>query len=235
MALPKLETPKHSCKVPTTGETVYFRPFLVGEQKVLLIAQESEDNNQQIREMMRLINICFDDINADIIPTVDLEYLFLQLRIKSVGETSDVILQCSKCESDNTVTIELESAKLSESEKKISNIIKLTDTVSIELQYPSYDMIADLDLDNTKDNTQIFEIMARCILTVIDGDEVHTKDDFTSKELTTFMDSMSITMFNDVQEYFNSAPNLLINTNFECVECKSKEKIVLSGVGNFFD
>ena len=77
--------------------------------------------------------------------------------------------------------------------------------------------------------------MSECIVSVIDGDEVHTKDDFTSKDLSSFMDSMSITMFNDVQEYFNSAPNLLINTNFECVECKSKQNIVLSGVGTFFD
>ena len=235
MALPKLETPKHSCVLPTTGETVLFRPFLVGEQKVLLIAQESEDSNMMIREMMRLINICSDDVDVNLIPTVDLEYLFLQIRIKSVGETSDVILQCDKCEADNNVSIELETAELSESKKEISNIIKLTDSISLELQYPSYSMMEDMDLDSPENTEDVFKVMSECIVSVIDGDEVHTKDDFTSKDLSSFMDSMSINMFNDVQEYFNSAPTLLINTNFECVECKSKQNIVLSGVGTFFD
>ena len=92
MALPKLETPKHSCVLPSSGETVYYRPFLVGEQKVLLVAQESENANEQIGEMIRLIDICCDDMIAKDLATIDLEYLFLQLRIKSVGETADVQL-----------------------------------------------------------------------------------------------------------------------------------------------
>ena len=235
MALPKLETPKHSCVLPTTNETVYFRPFLVGEQKVLLIAQESEDANEQIREMMRLINICCDDVDVNSIPTVDLEYLFLQLRIKSVGETSDVILNCDKCETGNPVSVELENTKLTESENKISNIVKLTDIVSMELQYPSYSMMEDLDAENAEDTKSLFRVMTKCIVSVIDGDEVHTKDDFTTKELTSFLDSMSLTMFNDVQEFFNSAPKLSIDVNFECKECETKNHKELEGVGNFFD
>ena len=119
MALPKLETPKYSCVLPTIKKTVYFRPFLVGEQKTLLIAQESDNYDQQIGEMIRLINVCCDNIDAHTIPSIDLEYLFLQVRIKSVGETAEVIFQCDSCEADNTVEIKLESAELIEKENEI--------------------------------------------------------------------------------------------------------------------
>ena len=103
MALPKLETPKHSCVLPSSEETVNFRPFLVGEQKVLLVAQESDNTNEQISEMIRLIDICCDDIDAKSLATIDLEYLFLQLRIKSVGETADVQMECEHCKELNKV------------------------------------------------------------------------------------------------------------------------------------
>ena len=105
MALPVLDTPKHSCVLPSTGETVTYRPFLVGEQKVLLVAQESENTNEQISEMIRLIDICCDDIEANELATIDLEYLFLQLRIKSVGETADVQMECEHCNELNKVTV----------------------------------------------------------------------------------------------------------------------------------
>ena len=112
MALPILETPMHSCVLPSSNERIEFRPFLVGEQKLLMIAQESDDQNTQVREMIRLINACSDDVNAEKLPTVDLEYLFLQIRIKSVGETSDITMKCDECEAENNTTVDLESAKV---------------------------------------------------------------------------------------------------------------------------
>ena len=140
MALPKLETPKHSCILPSNGQTVEFRPFLVGEQKMLLIAQESEDKNDIIREMMRLIDTCTDNVDVKKLPSIDIEFMFLQLRIKSIGETSDITVKCDddNCEGDTNITIELESAKVIEPEEKVSPIIKLTPKVSMELQYPIY-------------------------------------------------------------------------------------------------
>ena len=114
MALPVLDTPKHKCVLPSTGETVNYRPFLVGEQKVLLVAQESENANEQISEMIRLIDICCDDIDAKTMATIDLEYLFLQLRIKSVGETADVQMECTKCNETNKVTVQLDQTTVVE-------------------------------------------------------------------------------------------------------------------------
>ena len=235
MGLPILETPMHSCVLPSSNERVEFRPFLVGEQKILMIAQESDDQNTQVKEMIRLINVCCDDITAEKLPTIDLEYLFLQIRIKSVGETSDISMKCSKCETENNFTVDLETAKVKR-EKEVSNIVKLTNDISIELQYANYEAMKGLDITTDDTNTvEAFKLMERCIVAVIQGEEVFTTDDFTEKELTKFMDSMSLEMFDGVQKYLGSAPVLSIVTEYKCKTCESQETVKLEGIGNFFD
>ena len=234
MALPILETPMHSCVLPTSNERIEFRPFLVGEQKLLMIAQESDDQNSQVREMIRLINACCDDITAEKLPTIDLEYLFLQIRIKSVGETSDITMKCDKCEAENDVSIDLESAKVKQ-DKKVSNIVELTNDISIELQFATYETMKGLDITQEETNTEeAFILMQRCIVAVIQGDQVFTKDDFTDKELEKFMDSMSLDMFEGVQDYLASAPTLSIEARFKCSACGNQQSSGLEGIGNFF-
>ena len=233
MPLPKLDTPNYSCVLPTLNKKVHFTPFLVGEQKILLVAQESEDSQMQIREMMRLIDLCCDDVDVKNLPTSDLEYLFLQLRIKSVGETSDILLPCEKCETDNPVSLNLEEAEVRK-KNEVDTIIKLTETISIELQYPSYGLIEDLSLDEELKSQELFSLMYDCIVSVIDGDEIHTKDDFTRKELVAFFDSMSLIMFDDVQQFFGSQPTLTLDVDFNCLDCSVHNKIEMTGVGNFF-
>ena len=124
MALPKLETPRYSCQLPSTNETVYYRPFLVGEQKILLIAQESEDNLAQVSEMLRIIDACCEKIKIDDLPSVDLEYLFLQIRIKSIGDTSDVSLECQQCKEEVKSSINLHSMELVGLDEQVDNLIK---------------------------------------------------------------------------------------------------------------
>ena len=234
MTLPILETPMHSCVLPSSNERIDFRPFLVGEQKLLMIAQESDDQNTQVREMVRLINACSDDVNAEKLPTVDLEYLFLQIRIKSVGETSDITMKCDKCETENSVTIDLEAAKIKQ-DKKVSNIVKLTDDISIELQFATYEAMKGLDITTEETNTkEAFTLMERCIVAIVQGEEVYTKDDFTEKELTKFMDSMSLDMLEGVQEYLASAPTLSLTAEFKCKTCENQQQTVIEGIGNFF-
>ena len=233
MPLPKLDTPNYSCVLPTLNKKVHFRPFLVGEQKVLLIAQESEDSELQIREMMRLIDECCNDVNVKNLPTSDLEYLFLQLRIKSVGETSEIVLPCEKCETENPVSLNLEEAEVRK-KNEVDNIIKLTDSVSIELIWPSYNMIEDLSLDEELNSQELFSLMADCIVSVIEGDEIHTRDDFTRKELITFFDSMSLIMFDDVKTIEESMAEVTLDVDFNCLDCSVHNKIEMTGVGNFF-
>ena len=234
MTLPILETPMHSCVLPSSEKRIEFRPFLVGEQKLLMIAQESDDQNTQVREMIRLINVCCDDVNAEKLPTVDLEYLFLQIRIKSVGETSDITMKCDKCEAENSVTVYLESAKVKQ-EKKVSNVVKLTDDISLELQYATYNAMRGLNISDKEASTEeAFQLMNRCIVAVIQGDEVMTRDDFTEKDLDKFINSMSVDMFEGVQDYLASAPTLSVLAEFKCVTCDNQQKTELEGIGNFF-
>ena len=234
MALPKLETPKHTCVLPSSKETVTFRPFLVGEQKVLLIAQESENSNEQISEMIRLINICCDDINANELATIDLEYLFLQLRIKSAGETADVQMECKNCQESNTVTVQLEQTTIVEPEEVIDNIVKITDSISIDLRTPSYEIVNSVDLNNTEDTEVVFDVVTKCINTIIDGDEIHTRDDFTDKELMSFLDTMSMEMFDKIQKFFVNVKKLKINGSYDCEKCQESNSYELVGIGNFF-
>ena len=234
MALPKLENPTHSCVLPSTGVTVEYRPFLVGEQKVLMIAQESEDANAQVKEMIRLIDICCEDVDAKKLAGVDLEYLFIQMRIKSVGETSDVVVPCEKCNQDNEIRIDLESVMVNRPEPKVSNIIQITDDVSLDMQQPTYEIIQTMDANKAEDPQQVFDMVAKCMVKIIDGDEVHTRDDFTAKELMSFLDTMSIDMFEKIQLYFANAPSLEINHNYTCSHCEEQNFLELKGVGNFF-
>jgi hypothetical protein len=235
MTLPILETPMHSCVLPSSNKRVQFRPFLVGEQKILMIAQESDDQTTQVKEMIRLINVCTPpDVNAEQLPTIDLEYLFLQIRIKSVGETSEITMNCDKCETENSITVDLEAAKIKQ-DKKVSNIVKLTNDISLELQFATYEAMKGLDITTENTNTkEAFQLMQRCIVAIIQGDNIHTRDDFTEKELTQFMDSMSLDMFEGVQEYLASAPTLSLTAEFKCKTCENQQSTLIEGIGNFF-
>tara|TARA_Y100001963_G_C6766667_1_gene442663 strand:+ start:1223 stop:1939 length:717 start_codon:yes stop_codon:yes gene_type:complete len=237
MALPKLETPKHSCILPVNGQEVIFRPFLVGEQKLLLIAQESENEQDISREVLRLIDICTDNIDTKDLATVDIEWLFLQLRIKSVGETSDVRLQCQdeNCEKNIECEIDLESAQVVKSEKEVNPIINLTPTVGMELQYPSYKMMQSLKMvDGEIPTSEMFNIISKCVVSIIDGDEVLGRDDFTENELMSFIDSMSTVMFVQIQEYLDTAPKIVIEHDYKCSACEKDNNLKLEGIGNFF-
>ena len=235
MMLPKLEAPKYTCTLPSSGETIYYRPFLVGEQKVLLMAQETEDQNIQVREMMRLIDICCNDIDVKKLVTIDLEYLFLQIRIKSVGESSTVNLICKECDKENEIEIDLEATKVVGADEAIDNTIELTDSISMDLQYPSYDMMQHLDMAKEDQSTEdMFKLMASCIISIKDGDEIHTKDDFNKKDLMNFLDSMSITMFEGVQDFFSTAPTIELPVEYTCTSCTSEQKENVAGIGSFF-
>ena len=144
-------------------------------------------------------------------------------------------MNCDKCETENNITIDLEAAKIKQ-DKKVSNIVKLTDDISIELQFATYEAMKGIDITTEDTNTEeAFTLMERCITAVVQGDEVFTKDDFTEKELTKFMDSMSLDMFEGVQEYLASTPTLSLTAEFKCKTCDNEQKTVLAGIGNFFD
>ena len=228
MTLPKLETPRYSCQLPSSGETVYYRPFLVGEQKILLIAQESEDNQAQVSEMLRIIDACCEKIKIDTLPSVDLEYLFLQIRIKSIGDTSDVGLECQQCKEDVQTVVNLHSMEVVGLDKKLDNLIKLSETITLEMRYPSLSLLSELPMneEGDTDTLGVFKLLNKCVISITDG--------FSEKELDKFLEGMSIQMLDQVQEFMNSIPKLIIRHQYQCEACESNSEIELEGIASFF-
>ena len=156
-------------------------------------------------------------------------------------ETSDILLACQHCEVDNEQTIKLEETEVFTA-KEVSNIVSLTPTITMELTLPSYKMIQAIEFQTGEEGeledmkaSDAFEVIQQCVVSIIDGDEVHSREDFTKSELVNFLDSMSVTMYGGILEYFNSAPKLQIVQEYNCNACNKDNKLVMEGVANFFD
>ena len=232
MALPKLEATRYTCELPLSKKTVEYRPFLVKEQKHLLVAGESEDGKVITKSLIDLIESCtYGDLRVNKIPMADVEFLFLQIRIKSAGETSDVQLQCEKCEEPNPVSIDLTKVRM-ETENLPDGHIKLSDTMGMNLVWPAIEQVNEDD--KTTDSEQVFKIISGSIESVYNGDEVFTRDDWNEKEINEFIDSLNIDQFQLVQEFLTNIPRIEETIEFCCVACCADNKRVLSGIQDFF-
>lgn len=236
MALPKLTvTPSYELVVPSTQETVRFRPFLVKEQKILLIASESQDRKQIIRAMLDTIQSCVEeDIDITKLTTFDVDYMFMQMRAKSVGEKINVNLHCSNCETTNEVEINLEDVKLEvkESEKTV----QVTDNVSVKLSYPTYfRFIKDNILENADTQSEVLmEIIVSCIDAVITEEEYINAKDETREELFQFVESMTADQFEEISGFVQNIPVLRHEVQYTCKECNTHNEFNLEGLEDFF-
>ena len=231
MALPILEANRYTCELPITKKKVEYRAFLVKEQKHLLIAGESEDNTIINRSVVDLLQSCvYTDLNLKEIPISDVEYLFVQIRVKSVGETSDLLLSCTKCEEQNEQVIDL--SKLEMNMTIPDPHIKLNETMGLYMTYPS---MGDVDMDdNSSETEQVFKLMASCVESIYDGEEVYTRDDMNPKELSAFIDSMNTDQFSELNEYITNIPRLEHKVSYECKSCGAHNEVVLAGLSDFF-
>ena len=235
MSLPVIETPRYSCTLPVTEKEINYRPFLVGEQKILLMHQEGDDPTTLSKDTLRLMQacICDDDVFVNTLPMADVEYLFLQVRIKSAGETVDVQIECDECKEFNDVRIDLNSHVLHKPEIIPDNNLKLTDEISIDLRYPSIDELTDIDAKR-EDYDMMFDIINLTVDKVINGDEVHTRDDFSKEELDKFIEGMSIDMLDSINNFIKAQPSLSITNEFECKKCGAFNVNTMSGIDSFF-
>tara|TARA_A100001011_G_scaffold140679_1_gene148702 strand:+ start:1329 stop:2054 length:726 start_codon:yes stop_codon:yes gene_type:complete len=240
MALPKLNTIEYFCKLPISGREAKYRPFTVGEQKVLLQALEDGEVKTISNTVVNLVDSCCTlteskDTVRDLSNT-DLEYLFLQVRIKSVGEITNVVLGCENqptCDGQTTVEVDLSSIDV-EGEVK-DNKIMLTDSVGVTLKVPNFNeiqsTIGDISEIGSKD---IFSVLAQSIESIFDAEEVHNKGDFTTKELNDFVNELSTEQFNNIMEWFSSLPKLIKDVEYNCSKCGTQCKVRLEGIQNFF-
>ena len=193
MALPKLDTPIHTLVLPSTGQEIKYRPFLVKEQKLLMMAQESEEDDQMYHIMSNIVRACtFDKVDADTVPLFDIEYVFLKLRAKSVGETAKLRVMCPDDEKTYTeLEVNLDNIDVQMTENH-TNIVELSDKVKIIMKYPQLkDMkMIGADLQGVE---QVFSILKYCIHEVHDGEKVYNRVDVTEKDIEDFIESFSTT------------------------------------------
>ena len=232
MPLPTLESTKYVTTIPSTGKEVEYRPFLVKEEKLLMIAQESEDETQILNAMKDIVSACtFNKLKPDDCTLYDIEYLFLQLRIKSIGETSMLSVKCGKCGKYNDVQIDLTKIKVVFPKKKIDPTIKLNDTVGVTLKPLTLKSSSKV----TGTDEEIFnQAIIESIDTIFDEDNVYDINDVTEKELVEFIDSMSHDNLEAIQEYISNQPELKHTIKFKCKHDGYENKLELKGIASFF-
>jgi hypothetical protein len=237
MALPKLnETLKFNMEIPSTGKKVKYRPYLVKEEKVLLQAFESGDLKTSLEAMVDTIDACLDqkqNIDTADLTTFDVEFMFTQIRAQSVGENSTIQVKCSNCEQSNEYQVDL--SELSVDIDKQDMILDITDTISVEMRYPSYRNILEQDFEKLgEDADTMLNIIATSIAAVITADERIDASDVTSEELVEFLQSMTSTQLAKVGEFIQGAPSLKHTAKFTCEDCGTKNAVELKGLADFF-
>jgi len=231
MGLPKVATPKYSLKLPSDGRTVNYRPFLVKEEKILLMAVETENENEISEAVKTIIGNCLEseDIDVKKLPVFDVEYLFLHLRSKSVGETVKLKLKCSECENECLTGIDLSTVEVTKTEGHEKKI-QLTDDIGVVMTYPTFGMIDSPDI--RKDPLQVVNM---CIEKVYDSKSVYETKDFSIAELTEFIDSLSHTQFEKIQKFFETMPKMQKEVNYKCDKCLAENSTVVERLQDFFE
>jgi len=235
MALPKLNSPTYELKVPSTGNNISYRPYLVKEEKILMMAMESNDNEQMMRAVKDVIRSCTSDsVNVDTLAMFDIEYIFTQLRAKSVGETSTVSVKCSECGSSNDVDVNLDEVYVNVPESTV-HTIPLTDTVGVSLKYPSVNAMVKAQSSDTKSEIdRVFDLIVACIDSIYSDDEIFDAKEQSEKELKEFIESLNTQQFNQVRDFIESIPSAAINVEFMCISCSKHNSFEVKGLGNFF-
>ena len=236
MALPKVNTPTYELVVPSTDEKLKYRPFLVKEEKILMIAMEGKEQSGILDAVKQIVKSCtFDKFDMSKAPMFDVEYIFLNIRAKSVGEISTVNLRCLD---DNETFVKTE-IDLTEVEVKMdeehTNKIELTEEMGMIMTYPNLDSFADYDVTNINASNMI-DMIASCIAQIYDkkGEDVYDSKDSTHKELVDFIEQLNSKQFAEVQKFFDTMPKLTHTVTIENPKTKKKSEIVLSGLNDFF-
>ena len=234
MALPKIAAPQYELTVPSTEETIKFRPFLVKEEKLLLLANESEEEGEMIGAISQIITNCtFEKLDVKDLALFDLEYVFLKIRAKSVGEVVNLKLLCEDDgETYADVEINLDDVNIVWNDKH-TNHIELTDDIGLMMRYPQFDLI---DMGGQGGETEyIFKMIKSCINQVYEGDTIHERSDFTDKDLDAFIESLTSEHFQKLQEFFETMPRLKHDVKFKNPKTKKQNKMTLEGMQSFFE
>ena len=235
MALPILDTATYELTLPSSDVQVKYRPFLVKEEKILLLAMESENTAEVTKALKEIVHACtFGSLNVGALPTFDLEYIFLNIRAKSVGEVAKLKLLCPD-DKETYANVELDLSKVEvHVDEKHNNTIQINDKIKMIMKYPTLDTF-DPSVDATKLKTeQLFDIIANTVYEVYDGRPCIRRTDYTKEEMKKFIESLTSEHFQKIQQFFNTMPRLEHELEIENPKTKVKSKVVLSGLQSFF-
>ena len=247
MSLPKIEAPTFTMNLTSIKKPVTYRPFLVKEEKLLLMAMEGGEQDEIVRTSKQIINNCIlsEEVNAEELPLFDLQMALLNIRAKSVGEVVELMIKHREetnsngesCDAQTKVKINLADIKLTTNDKHSKNI-KLTDTITVEMKYPTMDVysrLADLETaENTSAVEELFDIIISSIDNIYSGDEVFTASEHSKEEMNDFISSLTSEQFEKLKTFFSTMPALLHDIEYTCSKCKCSEKQTLNGIGDFF-
>ena len=229
MSLPKLNTPVYEAILPSTEKVIKFRPFLVKEEKVLLTAMEDGSQTALMNAIKTILKNCIQgEINVDRLPLFDIEYLFLKIRSKSIGEVSEIGLKCTNdgCDSVTQLSVNLDEIKVTKPEGHNRKIM-ISDEIGVMMSYPVMKTEGIIEEDG-------MAIVKDCIEMIFTNNETHERDSFSSKELNEFIDSMDSKQFAMIKEFFDTMPKLQHTMNYKCVKCGEDKEVTLQGLDSFF-
>ena len=236
MALPKMTTPTYELEIPSTDTKISYRPFLVKEEKILMIAMESKDNTQIINAVRDIVSACtFDKLDVGTMPMFDVEFIFLNIRAKSVGEVSKLKVLCPD-DKKTYANIEVDLTKVEvQVDEGHTNKIELTDDMGIILTYPSMKSFQDLGIQNI-DSKNMLDVVGACILQIYEekGEKIYEGKDQTKKELTEFIENLNSKQFKNIQDFFSTMPRLKHDVMVKNPKTKKESKLTLTGLNDFF-
>ena len=239
MALPKMNVPVYEAILPSTEKVIKYRPFLVKEEKILLTALEADETEALSIAVKQIVNNCVQgELDVDELPTFDIEYLFLRLRAKSVGEKVTVGLRpwgCPNnegklCENSTSVEINLEEVKVDKS-KASSSKIMLDDKIGIKMKYPDIDAV---NIIGTSSEAAGMDVIRGCVDMIFTKEETYERDSFTDKELDEFIDSLNSQQFKLIKDFFDNMPVLTHTVKYKCETCGENKETILTGLNSFF-
>lgn len=239
MGLPVIGTPTHETTIPSSGKVINFRPFLVKEEKILLIALETGDKKAQYRALKQILQNCIiTPTNVEELTVFDVEYLFIQIRGKSVGEILEPVVVCPACATQGKLKINLSDITVNQKNKvEVPYKVMLSDNVGITLVYPNLKMVENIDPEKavgSGDTETVFKIIAKCIDMIFDGEQTFDPKEYTEKEIIQFIEGTPTENFKKIIDFVSNMPRVEKEVNFRCPKCQTDKQMVLRGVEDFF-
>ena len=235
MALPRVNNPTYTLELPSTGKQIKYRPFLVKEQKVLMMAQDTKDESELANAMGQLVSACtFGEIDANISPMFDIEYIFLKIRTKSVGSNVKLTVTCpDDGETKVKVDLDLDDVEVNMLDDH-SNMVEITDQIKIVFRYPILQDVANLKA-NSNDVDKIFHVLNKCVDEIHFGDDIYRRGDMTESDVDNFIDELSSLQFEKLTDFFNGMPKLRHVIQVTNPKTKKKSEVVLEGLESFLE